>query len=112
MRSFSKHKLMTEFVENLFEFNLEDRKDGSLATWSSKGFEKVNWVIAELSQHGITLTEDSIFKIVKAPSGESITIGGGTVDQVKRWTELWSGTPKSSALLATIGWVKIKKRNI
>ena len=63
MRSFGKHKLMTEFVENLFEFNLEDRKDGSLATWSSKGFEKVNWVIAELSQHGITLTEDSIFLI-------------------------------------------------
>ena len=101
---------MTEFVENLFEFNLEDRKDGSLATWSSKGFEKVNWVIAELSQHKITLTADSIFKIVKAPSGESITIGGGTVDQVKRWTELYDGPPdEGGKLLATIGWTKITK---
>ena len=110
MRSFSKHKLMTEFVENLFEFNLEDRPVSSLATWSSKGFEKVNWVIAELSQHGITLTEDSIFKIVKAPSGESITIGGGTVDQVKRWTELYDGPPdEGGKLLATIGWTKVTK---
>ena len=110
MRSFSKHKLMTEFVENLFEFNLEDRPVSSLATWSSKGFEKVNWVIAELSQHGITLTEDSIFKIVKAPSGESITIGGGTVDQVKRWTELYDKSPdEGGKLLTTIGWTKITK---
>jgi len=110
MRSFSKHKLMTEFVENLFEFNLEDRPASSLATWSSKGFDNAKWVIAELSQHGITLTEDSIFKIVKAPSGESITIGGGTVDQVKRWTELYDGPPdEGGKLLATIGWTKVTK---
>ena len=110
MRSFNQHKLMSEFVEYLFEFNLEDRPISSLATWSSKGFSDAKWIIAELSQHGIKLTEASIFKIVKAPNGESITIGGGTVDDVKRWTELYDGPPdENGKLLATIGWTRISK---
>ena len=41
MRSFSQHKLMTEFVEYLFEFNVLDRAPKSIATWAKGKFDKI-----------------------------------------------------------------------
>ena len=106
MRSFRQHKLMVEFVENLFEFNLEDRKPGSLGTWSSTGWPvSQDWITDGLAKHGITLDQNSIFKVVAAPAGQSITIGGGTVEDVKAWTELSDGP--EGKVIATIGWTKI-----
>jgi hypothetical protein len=109
---------MVEFVENLFEFNLVDRASGSEATWSSSGFNDTKKIRAKiLDKHGITITEDSTFKIVGSPDASSkiILVGGDKDDwnelkkeDVKRWTELYQAEP-DGILLATIGWVKIKK---
>ena len=105
MRSFSQHGLMVEFVENLFEFNLKDRAPGSLGTWSSSGFPPPSWVVDDLAKHNITLTEDSIIKIVKKPDGKSITIGGG--EKVLIWTELYDGPPDEGGnFIVTIGWTR------
>ena len=89
--------------------------------FSSSGFNDAKKIIAKIqAEHGITITEDSTFVIVGSPdASKGIILVGGDKDDwselkeedVKRWTELWSGTPKSSALLATIGWVKIKKKS-
>ena len=109
MRPFRQHKLMVEFVENLFEFNIEDRAAGSLGTWSSTGWPKVltSWVADDLAKHGITLDVNSTFKVVKDPGGgKSITIGGEK--DVKAWTELSDGPDGS--LIATIGWTKISSK--
>ncbi len=111
MRSFSQHDLMVEFVENLFEFNIEDRAAGSLGTWSSTGWKNgsvtVNWIEDDLSRHGIKLDQNSTFKVVKSPTnGKSITIGGEK--DVKAWTELSDGP--DGDLIATIGWTKIASK--
>jgi hypothetical protein len=99
---------MVEFVENLFEFNLENRPAGSLGTWSSNGFPPKKWIIDDLAEHGITLTENHIIKIVKTPAGKNITIGGG--DKVNVWTELYDGLPdEGGKLVVTIGWTRISK---
>ena len=105
MRSFSKHKLMTEFVENLFEFNLEDAKRmNAIGTWSSKGWPPPNWLEDDLARHGIKLDQNSTFKVVDAPkNGKSITVG--SEKEVKAWTELSNGP--DGELIATIGWTKI-----
>ena len=113
MRSFRQHKLIVEFVENLLEFDIKEREPGSLGTWSSKGFEtaksvKGNWIIDGLAGHGITLDLNSVFKVINAPTNSPfIIIGGGTVEDVKAWTELSDG-PEGTAI-ATIGWSKIRK---
>ena len=87
MRPFRQHKLMVEFVENLFEFNIEDRKPGSLGTWSSTGWPvSQDWITKGLDDHGIKLDQNSIFKVVASPgAGKGITIGGEK--DVKAWTE-------------------------
>ena len=103
MQSFRQHKLMAEFVENLFEFNIETRTAGSLGTWSSTGWPPPSWVTDDLAKHGIKLDQNSIFKVVDAPGNDkSITIGGEK--NVKAWTELSDGPDGS--LIATIGWTK------
>ena len=94
---------MVEFVENLFEFNIETRTAGSLGTWSSTGWPPPSWVVDDLAKHGIKLDQNSIFKVVDAPGNDkSITIGGEK--NVKAWTELSDGPDGS--LIATIGWTK------
>ena len=108
MKSFSQHKLMVEFVENLFEFNIEDRAAGSLGTWSSKGFPPASWIVDDLAKHGITLDENSIFEVVKSSDAKSITVGVG--DQVKAWTKLYDGSPADGGkFIATIAWLQISK---
>ena len=107
MRSFSQHKLIVEFVENLLEFNIEDRADGSLGTWSSTGWPPKSWIIDDLSKHEITLDQNSVFKVVKDPAGgKNITIGGEK--DVKAWTELSDGP--EGKVIATIGWTKIASK--
>ena len=107
MRSFSQHDLMVEFVENLFEFDIEDRAAGSIGTWSSTGWPPPNWIEDDLSRHGIKLDQNSTFKVVKSPAkGKSITIGGEK--DVKAWTELSDGP--DGDLIATIGWTKIASK--
>ena len=111
MRSFKNHNLLTEFVENLFEFNIEERAKGSFGTWSSTGWPPPSFVTDDLAKHGITLDENSIFKIVDGPgNNKSITIGGEK--KVLVWTELYNGPPTESGtkLIATIGWTKIAKK--
>ena len=105
MRPFRQHKLMVEFVENLFEFNIEDRKPGSLGTWSSTGWPvSQDWITKGLDDHGIKLDQNSIFKVVASPgAGKGITIGGEK--DVKAWTELSDGP--EGTVIATIGWTKI-----
>jgi len=104
---------MMEFVENLLEFNIVDRNPGEIGMWSSKGFEtakgvKGNWIVNGLAGHGITLDLNSVFKVINAPTNSPfIIIGGGTVEDVKAWTELSDG-PEGTAI-ATIGWSKIRK---
>jgi len=57
MRSFQNHSLLTEFVENLFEFNILTRAKGSIGTWASGKFEKLpGWFKDGFSNAGIPLT--------------------------------------------------------
>ena len=65
MKSFQNHKLLTEFVENLFEFNIKTRTKGSIATWASGKFEKLpGWFKDGFSNSGIPLTDTTIFILV------------------------------------------------
>ena len=65
MKTFGQHEFMVEFVENLLEFNIEERAKGSFGTWSSTGWPPPSFVTDDLAKHGITLDENSIFKIVR-----------------------------------------------
>ena len=76
MRSFNKHKLMTEFVEYLFEFNVKTRASGSIATWASGKFEDLpGWAEDGFSSAGIKLTADTVFEITDSDDFDYLFVG-------------------------------------
>ena len=77
MRSFNQHKLMVEFVEYLFEFNVKKRAPGSIATWGENKFKDLpGWVIDGFNQAGIQLTSDTVFEITGVvPDAKEIGVG-------------------------------------
>ena len=77
MRSFNQHKLMVEFVEYLFEFNVKKRAPGSIATWGANKFKDLpGWVIDGFNQAGIQLTSDTVFEITGVvPDAKEIGVG-------------------------------------
>ena len=77
MKSFRQHKLMSEFVEFLFEFNVKKRPPGSIATWGANKFKDLpGWVIDGFNQAGIQLTSDTVFEITGVvPDAKEIGVG-------------------------------------
>jgi len=105
MRSFKNHKLLTEFVENLFEFNILTRAKGSIGTWASGKFEKLpGWFKDGFSNAGIPLTNTSTFEIVDgAPEDNNPIIGNPTKDIVV-YTNVYD-TPNGN-LQGTVAWTQ------
>jgi len=103
MRSFNKHKLMTEFVEYLFEFNVKTRASGSIATWASGKFEDLpSWVEDGFSSAGIKLTVDTVFEITGSDD-KAIEIGNG--EEIKVYTKVYSTPPADGGkLLGVAAW--------
>ena len=103
MRSFHHHKLMTEFVEYLFEFNVLDRAPKSIATWAKGKFDKIpGWMEDGFSTAGITLTADSVFEITGSDDN-AIQIGDGDTTLV--YTNVYSGPPaEGGTLLGVAAW--------
>ena len=77
MKSFRQHKLMSEFVEYLFEFNVETRASGSIATWASGKFEEIpSWMQDGFTDAGIPVTQDTVFQITgEVPDVKEIGVG-------------------------------------
>ena len=105
MRSFKNHSLLTEFVENLFEFNILTRAKGSIGTWASGKFEKLpGWFKDGFSNAGIPLTNTSTFEIVDgAPEDNNPIIGNPTKDIVV-YTNVYD-TPNGN-LQGTVAWTQ------
>ena len=105
MRSFQNHSLLTEFVENLFEFNILTRAKGSIGTWASGKFEKLpGWFKDGFSNAGIPLTNTSTFEIVDgAPEDNNPIIGNPTKDIVV-YTNVYD-TPNGN-LQGTVAWTQ------
>ena len=105
MRSFKNHKLLTEFVDNLFEFNILTRAKGSIGTWARGKFEKLpGWFKDGFSNAGIPLTNTSTFEIVDgAPEDNNPIIGNPTKDIVV-YTNVYD-TPNGN-LQGTVAWTQ------
>ena len=64
MRTFKNHNLLTEFVENLFEYTISTKDVGSYATWGSKKFEnRPGWIKKGFEDAGIPLFDTTVFQI-------------------------------------------------
>ena len=63
MRSFKNHSLLTEFVENLFEYTIATKDKGSYATWGSKKFPPPSWVVKGFADAGIVISDTTTFQI-------------------------------------------------
>ena len=105
MITFQNHSLLTEFVENLFEFNILTRAKGSIGTWASGKFEKLpGWFKDGFSNAGIPLTNTSTFEIVDgAPEDNNPIIGNPTKDIVV-YTNVYD-TPNGN-LQGTVAWTQ------
>jgi hypothetical protein len=105
MRTFKNHNLLTEFIENLFEFNILTRAKGSIGTWASGKFEKLpGWFKDGFSNAGIPLTNTSTFEIVDgAPEDNNPIIGNPTKDIVV-YTNVYD-TPNGN-LQGTVAWTQ------
>ena len=104
MRTFKNHNLLTEFVENLFEYTISTKDVGSYATWGSKKFEnRPGWIKKGFEDAGIPLFDTTVFQIADGkPEDKDPKIGDS--EKVVAYTDVYDNFEGN--LLGKVVWME------
>jgi hypothetical protein len=77
MRSFKNHNLLSEFVENLFEYTISTKETGSWAAWGAvKKANSPGWMHKGFDNAGIVISDTTAFQIADGkPDDKNPKIG-------------------------------------
>jgi len=107
MRSFKNHSLLTEFVENLFEYRISNHPIGSYVTWGSKKFEKLpTWIKTGFVDAVIPLSDTTVFQLSDGkPEDKDPKIGDDPEDEIIAYTNVYDISDISKSL-GKVAWTK------
>ena len=104
MRSFKNHNLLTEFVENLFEYTIATKEVGSWAGWgAAKKENSPGWIHKGFENAGITISDTTAFQIADGkPEDKDPKIGDS--EKIVAYTNVYNKV--DGDLLGKVAWMQ------
>ena len=104
MRSFKNHSLLTEFVENLFEYTIATKEVGSWAGWgAAKKENSPGWIHKGFENAGITISDTTAFQIADGkPEDNDPKIGDSK--KIVAYTNVYNKV--DGDLLGKVAWMQ------